>query len=227
MKTIVFDTETTGLDPADGHKLVEIGCVELENSVRTGKVYHQYIHPERDMPYEAYNVHGISEAFLADKPKFHEIANDLMEFIGDSKLIAHNAGFDVNFLNYELQAISQPKLSNEIIDTLQIARERYPGGQNSLDALCRRFKIDSSKRTKHGALLDAELLVEVYLHLEYGEGQINIFAVNSEKKQRHKEEKKKLHAESFKNRIFKVQKPLKEEVDEYMKFMEKIVQSEK
>jgi DNA polymerase-3 subunit epsilon len=169
MREIVLDTETTGLKPADGHRIVEIGCVELHNHVPTGGTFHKYTNPERDMPTEAFQVHGLSEGFLSDKPMFAEIVGEFLEFIGDSKLVIHNAGFDMAFINAELQTLGfAPIPMSQTIDTVRMARDRFPGAQASLDALCRRFNIDNSARTKHGALLDAELLAEVYLELMGG-----------------------------------------------------------
>ena len=166
MREIVMDTETTGLDPMSGDRIVEIGGVELENHLPTGRVYHQYINPERDMPQEAFDVHGLSEEFLSDKPVFKDVAQEFLDFIGDAKLVIHNASFDMKFLNAELIWVDKPRLPmNRAIDTLEIARKRFPGAQNSLDALCRRFSIDNSARTLHGALLDSEILAEVYLEL--------------------------------------------------------------
>ena len=166
MREIVLDTETTGLDPLQGHRLVEIGAVELLNHIPTGKTYHTYINPERDVPREAEAVHGLSSAFLKDKPVFAKIADELLEFIGDTLLIIHNASFDVGFLNAELGFIKRPPILYErIIDTLALAKKRHPMGPNSLDALCKRYGIDIAKRTKHGALLDSELLAGVYLEL--------------------------------------------------------------
>lgn len=166
MREIVLDTETTGLDPFDGHRVVEIGGVELENHVPTGRTYHQYINPQRDMPTEAFDVHGLSAQFLADKPVFAAIAGEFLDFVGDATLVIHNAGFDMKFLNAELGWAGQPVLAvGRAIDTLAIARKRFPGAPASLDALCRRFGIDNSARTLHGALLDSEILAEVYLEL--------------------------------------------------------------
>jgi DNA polymerase-3 subunit epsilon len=166
MREIVMDTETTGLDPFDGHRIVEIGGIELLNHMPTGRVYHQYINPQRDMPKEAFDVHGISEDFLADKPVFKEIAQEFLDFAGDAKLVIHNASFDMKFLNAELGWLNRPKLPmDQALDTLAIARRRFPGSPASLDALCRRFGIDNSAREKHGALLDSEILAEVYLEL--------------------------------------------------------------
>ena len=169
MREIVLDTETTGLDPKSGDRVVEIGCVELHNHMATGETYHAYLNPERDMPSAAEAVHGLSIAFLEDKPKFQDVAEDFLKFIGDSPVIAHNAAFDLGFLNAELEAIGQPVISKDrSIDTVPLARRKFPGAQVNLDALCRRFNIDLSARVKHGALLDAELLAEVYLELVGG-----------------------------------------------------------
>jgi DNA polymerase-3 subunit epsilon len=166
MREIVLDTETTGFDPASGHRVVEIGCVELINHVPTGETFHVYLNPERDMPEEAFNVHGLSEEFLSDKPLFAEVAEKFMAFVGDAKLVIHNADFDMKFLNWELQMLNYPVMPRErAIDTVAMARKRFPGSPASLDALCRRFGIDNSARDKHGALLDAELLADVYLEL--------------------------------------------------------------
>ena len=169
MREIVFDTETTGLDPKTGDRMVEIGCVELFNRVPTGETYHAYFNPERDMPAAAEAVHGLSEAFLADKPLFRDAVDDFLSFIGDAPLIAHNAGFDFGFINNELELIGREIVSLErMIDTVAIARKRHPGAKLSLDALCTRYGIDRSHRVKHGALLDAELLAQVYVELTGG-----------------------------------------------------------
>ena len=169
MRQIVLDTETTGLSPQGGDRLVEIGCLEIVNQVSTGEVFHVYINPERDVPVEAFNVHGLSAEFLSDKPKFAEIADDFLAFVEDAPLVIHNASFDMGFINHELKMIGRPVIEQaRAIDTLLIARKRFPGAQNSLDALCRRFGVDNSNRVKHGALLDAELLAEVYLELMGG-----------------------------------------------------------
>lgn len=166
MREIVMDTETTGLSPNDGHRIVEIGCVELLNHVPTGKVYHQYINPQRDMPNEAFEVHGLSAERLSKEPLFADIADAFIAFIGDAKLVIHNASFDMKFLNAELKWANKPQLEWErAVDTLAIARRKFPGAQASLDALCRRFNIDNSARELHGALLDSEILADVYLEL--------------------------------------------------------------
>lgn len=169
MREIVFDTETTGLDPRSGDRLVEIGCVEMVNRVPTGAVYHCYFNPERDMPAEAEAVHGLSIAFLSDKPKFAEKAPEFLDFIGDAPLVAHNAGFDFGFMNNELEMCGLEPVSRErMVDTVAIARRKHPGAKLSLDALCSRYGIDRSHRTKHGALLDAELLAQLYVELQGG-----------------------------------------------------------
>jgi DNA polymerase-3 subunit epsilon len=165
MREIVLDTETTGLDPNDGHRIVEIGCVELFNHMPTGRVFHRHVNPERDMPEDAYAVHGLSAEFLANHPPFAAHVEEFLEFVGDGKLIIHNAEFDIKFLNAELRRLGKEALRCEVEDTLTLARRRFPGAQASLDALCRRFAIDLSARTKHGALLDCELLAAVYLEL--------------------------------------------------------------
>lgn len=170
MREIIFDTETTGLDPKSGDRLVEIGCVEMINRVVTGNTFHCYFNPDRDMPAEAERVHGLSAVFLADKPRFHEKVADFLAFIGEEdNLVAHNAGFDFGFVNAELEMCGLPPLSRErMVDTVAMARMRHPGAKNSLDALCTRYGIDRSHRTRHGALLDAELLAQVYVELTGG-----------------------------------------------------------
>ena len=169
MREIVFDTETTGLDPKKGDRLVEVGCIEMINRVSTGRTFHAYFNPDRTMPAEAEAVHGLSDSFLADKPRFHERVAELIEFIADSPLVAHNATFDFGFLNAELAVCGYDPVGHErMVDTLQIARRRHPGAKLSLDALCGRYGIDRSHRTLHGALLDAELLAQVYVELTGG-----------------------------------------------------------
>jgi len=164
-REIVLDTETTGLSPTGGDRLVEIGCVELINHMPSGRHYHIYINPLRSMPEEAFRVHGLSEEFLADKPVFRDVADEFLEFIGDATLIIHNASFDIGFLNHELQIMGKKALANPVIDTVMVAREKHPGARVSLDALCKHYGIDNSRRTLHGALLDSEILAEVYLEL--------------------------------------------------------------
>jgi DNA polymerase-3 subunit epsilon len=169
MREIVFDTETTGLNPAGGDRMVEIGCIEIVNRVETGRHYHAYFYPERDMPFEAEMVHGLTSAFLSDKPLFSEKAEELLDFIEDSPLVAHNASFDFGFLNFELERCGQPPVSiHRMVDTLTLSRSKHPGAKHSLDALCMRFGIDRSQRIKHGALLDAQLLAQVYVELTGG-----------------------------------------------------------
>jgi DNA polymerase-3 subunit epsilon len=166
MREIILDTETTGLDPLRGDRLVEIGCVEIYNRMPTGQSYHCYINPERDMPAEAFAVHGLSTAFLAGKPLFTEVVEDFLSFIADAPLVIHNASFDISFINAELDRIKRPAIAKDrLVDTLLLARRKHPGVSNRLDDLCSRYSIDNSRRTKHGALLDAELLAEVYIDL--------------------------------------------------------------
>ncbi len=181
MREIVFDTETTGLSPAKGDRMVEIGCIELINRIETGQTFHCYFNPERPMPPEAQAVHGLSDAFLADKPLFESKVEDLLDFLGDSPLVAHNASFDFAFLNGELGACGRLNIAmSRMIDTLAIARTRHPGAKHSLDALCSRFGIDRSHRIVHGALLDAQLLSQVYVELTGGR-QIGLSLVGDEK----------------------------------------------
>jgi DNA polymerase-3 subunit epsilon len=166
MREIILDTETTGLDPLRGDRLVEIGCVEILNRMPTGQTFHRHINPERDMPAEAFAVHGLSTAFLADKPLFVHVVEEFLEFIADAPLVIHNASFDIGFINAELDRIKRPPIARDrLVDTLLLARRKHPGVSNRLDDLCSRYAIDNSRRTKHGALLDAELLAEVYIDL--------------------------------------------------------------
>lgn len=169
MREIVFDTETTGLSPANGDRMVEIGCVEMFNRVETGRTFHSYFNPGRPMPREAEAVHGLSDRFLSDKPGFDTVCEALLEFIGDSPLVAHNAAFDFGFINHELGGCGRPIVcTSRMIDTLTIARQKFPGAKHSLDALCTRFGVDRSLRVKHGALIDAQLLAQVYVELTGG-----------------------------------------------------------
>jgi DNA polymerase-3 subunit epsilon len=166
MREIVLDTETTGLDPLRGDRLVEVGCVELFNRMPTGQTFHRYVNPEREMSAEAFAVHGLSTQFLTDKPFFHEVVDEFLEFIGAAPLVIHNASFDISFINAELDRIKRPAIPRDrLVDTLLLARRKHPGVSNRLDDLCSRYAIDNSHRTKHGALLDAELLAEVYVDL--------------------------------------------------------------
>lgn len=177
MREIVFDTETTGRDPASGHRIVELGCVEIFNYRPTGKSFQSYLNPQRDVPEDAARVHGLTTEFLLDKPLFSDVAEKFLEFIGDAPLVIHNAGFDIKFINAELQAVGFPSIPmSRARDTLQLARSKYPGQPASLDALCRRFGVDNTGRTVHGALLDSELLADVYFHL-MGGAQPELFDV--------------------------------------------------
>lgn len=171
MRKVTLDIETTGLDPLEGHKIIEIGCVELINNFPTGKTWQSYINPNRNIPQDAYEVHGLTEEFLGNKPFFTDIIKSFTDFIKESKLIIHNAKFDLNFINYELEALKLDPINLEVIDTIDIARSLFPGQSVSLDALCKRYKIDIDKRKFHGALLDAELLAEVYLEMQGGRQQ--------------------------------------------------------
>jgi DNA polymerase-3 subunit epsilon len=172
MRQIVLDTETTGLEPQEGHRIIEIGCLELIDRRLSGRQFHRYINPERPVESDALNVHGLSDEFLADKPRFEEIAGEFMDFIRGAELLIHNASFDVGFLDSELARLEgEPKVADmaEVLDTLMLARDLHPGQRNSLDALCRRYEVDNSNRTLHGALLDSELLAEVYLMMTGGQ----------------------------------------------------------
>ncbi len=180
MREIVLDTETTGLDPAQGHRVVEIGALELINHIPSGQIFHAYINPERPVPPEAEAVHGLGNAFLKDKPVFAAIAAEFLEFIADTALVIHNAGFDIGFLNAELGLLNKPPiLGEQVIDTLTLARRKHPMGPNSLDALCKRYGIDNSKRSRHGAMLDSELLADVYLELIGGRQTVLILAAET------------------------------------------------
>jgi len=197
MREIVLDTETTGMDPFEGHRIVEIGCVELENHIPTGNHYHVYINPERDVPVEVVAVHGLTQEFLRDKKTFGEVYDEFLDFIGDAKLVIHNAEFDMKFINHHLTEMGAAAIpSTRVIDSLHVARKKFPGSPASLDALCKRFEIDNSNRTLHGALLDSELLAEVYLELlggrqtglgfatQGGDGQNDIIDIKSKKQVR-------------------------------------------
>ena len=177
MREVVLDTETTGVSASNGDRIVEIGAVEVLNAIPTGNTFHVYLNPERDMPDDAFQVHGLSASFLADKPLFAQIADEFVQFLGQSKLVAHNADFDVGFLNRELGLCGRPAIgAHQVVDTLALARRKHSGAPNSLDALCARYAIDASRRTKHGALLDAELLAEIYLELTGGRQAILVLA---------------------------------------------------
>ncbi len=217
MREIVLDTETTGLDPETGDRIVEIGCVELVNHIPTGKTYHQYINPERSMSEEVIAVHGLTEQFLSDKPKFEEIADDFLAFVGEDTLVIHNAPFDMKFLNYELNKVNRPLLKYEhVLDTLVMARKKYPGSRVNLNELCKRFNVDASRRTVHGALLDSELLADVYLAMILDK-ELK-FSQPIEKK-----EKKDIHTnvsrETLSPRSFEL---LTEELEAHKEFLKKI-----
>lgn len=184
-REIVLDTETTGFDPEEGHRIIEIGCVELENHIPTGRHLQLYINPERDVPQEAVDVHGITNEFLKDKPVFSQVFDEFVAFIGEGHLVIHNAEFDMKFINAELVAVGHPPIGwNKVIDTLQMARTKFPGSPANLDALCRRFGIDNTERTHHGALLDSELLAGVYLELLGGRQHGLTLAQKEEKTER-------------------------------------------
>jgi DNA polymerase-3 subunit epsilon len=179
LREIVLDTETTGLDPFDGHRIVEIGCVELLNRIPTGRVWHRHLNPEREVPFQAFEVHGLSYDFLRDKPRFAELADDMLSFIEGAVLVMHNAAFDFGFLNAELDRLERPPLRwDRVVDTLALARRRHPGAPCSLDALCKRYGVDLSERDKHGALVDCRLLASVYVELVGGHQARLDFAVN-------------------------------------------------
>jgi len=174
LREIVIDTETTGLDPANGDRLIELGCVEIINRIPTGREFHRYLNPERDVHRDAVAVHGLTAEFLKDKPLFKDVVEEFLDFLGDAPLVAHNASFDMAFINAELQCLAKPMLTrNSVVDTLALARRRHPAGPNSLDALCKRYGIDNSQRTKHGALMDSLLLANVYVEL-LGERQATL-----------------------------------------------------
>ena len=176
MLEVILDTETTGLSTTEKHRIVEIGCVELENQIPTNRIFHKYINPQRSVSEDAYKVHGYSDKFLSEKKTFSEISDEFLNFIKDKKLIIHNAPFDLAFLNYELKIIKKPSIDvKNVVDTLEIARLKYPGAQNSLDALCKRFNVDNSRREKHNALIDCHLLKEIYINLvEQKEPKLNL-----------------------------------------------------
>ena len=213
MKEIVLDTETTGLSVKDGHRIVEIGCIELDNLIPTKKKFHCYLNPERKVSEKAFKVHGYSDAFLSEQKKFNEIADDFLSFIENKRLIIHNAAFDIDHLNHELKLLGKDKIKNEVIDTLSLARDKFPGAQTSLDALCKRYRIDNSKRVQHTALIDCELLVKVYINLiDQKEPSFNF--KNQELAQR----------DNVKGKIFyfkKVIKPSKEETLKHKEYLNK------
>ena len=215
MLEIILDTETTGLSTAEKHRIVEIGCIELNNQIPTNKIFHEYLNPKRKVSEDAYKIHGYSDKFLSNKKTFSEIAIGFLNFIKNKKIIIHNAAFDLSFLNYELRLINQKEIDkNNIIDTLEIARQKYPGSQNSLDALCKRFNIDNSKREKHNALIDCQLLKEVYINLlDQTEPKLNLenaSIVGSENKN---------NLKVINGKIRKIIKPSKEELENHKKYI--------
>ncbi len=215
MKEIVLDTETTGLSVKEGHRIVEIGCVELENFIPTSKKFHCYLNPERKVSQKAFEVHGYSDEFLSKQKKFNDIAKDFLNFIKDKRLIIHNAEFDLSHLNNELEILGKEKIKNEIIDTLELAKNKFPGSSISLDALCKKYRIDNSKRKQHSALMDCDLLTKVYINLVDQKEPTLDFKVNNEKKNNEDDIQKayykkiiypsteeiKLHNEFLKNKI--------------------------
>ncbi|WP_250311841.1 DNA polymerase III subunit epsilon [Rickettsia endosymbiont of Oedothorax gibbosus] len=223
LREVILDTETTGLDPKSGHRIVEIGAIEMVNKVLTGKHFHFYINPQRDMPTEAYRIHGISGEFLKDKPLFAEIAEEFLAFISSSQLVIHNATFDIKFINYELSLLKRPNTDflelASTIDTLALARKMFPGMKANLDSLCKRYKIDNSSRKLHGALKDAALLAEVYVELTGGR-QIS-FNINSKKVQNTDELLVRTTMANKNNTI--VIKPTKEELQKHKEFLSKIL----
>ena len=212
MKEIVLDTETTGISTKEGHRIVEIGCIELDNLIPTKKQFHCYLNPERKVSEKALQVHGYTDEFLADKKKFSEVQDDFLNFIGDKRLIIHNAEFDISHLNNELSLLGKKKLSNQIIDTLVLAREKYPGSSSSLDALCKRYNIDNSKRTKHTALIDCEILAKVYINLTDQKEPSLDFA---------DDEKKNIQNKSSVDYFKRIIKPSSIELSNHKKYLEK------
>ena len=212
MKEIILDTETTGISVKEGHRIVEIGCIELDNLIPTKKKFHCYLNPERKVSEKAFEVHGYSDSFLSDKMKFEEIADDFLRFIKDKKLIIHNAEFDLSHLNNELKIIGKNKIENEIVDTVSLARNKFPGSQNSLDALCKRFKIDNSKRVQHTALIDCDLLAKVYINLIDQKEPTLSLNENTQTNQKIEKVTKKINSKI-------IIKPIEEEYLEHKKFL--------
>lgn len=221
MREIVFDLETTGLDPKSGHRIVEIGCVELLNRTPTGKVYHTYVNPERDVPEGAKRVHGLSTEFLLDKPVFSNVVDEFLAFVKNDPLVIHNAAFDMGFINYQLRMLKKPLFFDErAIDTLWLARKKFPGAKASLDALCQRFGIALDKRDKHGALLDAQLLAEVYIHLTGGyQNALNLEEANGNKSGTEIITQSVINKTTRKTREFL---PSKEEIDTHAAFIREL-----
>ena len=220
MLEVILDTETTGLSTIEKHRIVEIGCIELENQIPTNKIFHEYLNPQRSVSEDAYKIHGYSDNFLSDKKTFSEIAESFLKFIKDKKIIIHNAAFDLSFLNYEFRLIHQKAINkNNIIDTLEIARRKYPGSQNSLDALCKRFNIDNSKREKHNALIDCQLLREVYINLvDQKEPKLNLENVETF------DLKLKENLTRYSNDLRKIIKPSNEELKLHKNYLKNSLQ---
>ena len=211
MKEIVLDTETTGISVKDGHRIVEIGCIELENLIPTKNKFHCYLNPERKVSEKALEIHGYTDEFLSSKKKFAEVVNEFLDFIKDKRLIIHNAEFDLQHLNHELKLVNKPSIKNQIIDTLSLARDKYPGSQISLDALCKRYRIDNSNRTNHTALIDCDLLSKVYINLiDQKEPMLNLQNLDNEEKLDY--DKKNLYYK-------KIVKPSNEELNSHIKFL--------
>jgi DNA polymerase-3 subunit epsilon len=222
VREILLDTETTGLDPKAGHRIIEIGMLEMKNKILTGNKFHFYINPERDVPLEAYKIHGISTEFLQDKPRFSEISESFLEFIDGARLVIHNASFDMKFINHELSLLSKPSIDmSSIVDTLNMARKMFPGARASLDALCKKFKIDNSSRKFHGALLDAELLYEVYVELTGG--RQNTFVIKKGEKKKELSESIKITSQDIYVLGTITIKPSDSELLEHQKLLQKIL----
>ena len=215
MIEVILDTETTGLAVAEKHRIVEIGCIELKNQIPTDNIFHEYLNPERKMSQDAYKIHGYSDEFLSDKKTFKEIAEKFINFIKNKKIIIHNAAFDLSFLNYELKLLNKEAMDkNNIVDTLEIARQKYPGAQNSLDALCKRFNIDNSKRTKHNALVDCHLLRQVYINLvDQKEPKLDLSSTEIYYPEINRSNY------SIKKKIKKIIKPSTKEIEEHEKYL--------
>tara|TARA_Y100000590_G_C15626938_1_gene979732 strand:- start:5 stop:682 length:678 start_codon:yes stop_codon:yes gene_type:complete len=215
MLEVILDTETTGLSTTEKHRIVEIGCIELDNQIPTNKIFHTYLNPGREVSKDALKVHGYTNEFLSDKKTFLEISKDFLNFIKNKKIIIHNAPFDLSFLNYELRLINEREIKkNDVIDTLEIARSKYPGSQNSLDALCKKFNIDTSKRSKHNALVDCNLLKDVYINLlDQKSPKLNL--VNTEIK----DTKININIKTKKNLIRKIIKPSENELQQHKKYL--------
>ncbi len=211
MKEVVLDTETTGLSVKEGHRIVEIGCIELNDLIPTKNKFHCYLNPERKVSEKALEIHGYTDEFLSSKKKFAEVVNEFLDFIKDKRLIIHNAEFDLQHLNHELKLVNKPSIKNQIIDTLSLARDKYPGSQISLDALCKRYRIDNSNRTNHTALIDCDLLTKVYINLiDQKEPMLNLQNLDNEEKLDY--DKKNLYYK-------KIVKPSNEELNSHIKFL--------